>query len=400
MNPKGKVLYLTYDGLTDPLGQAQILPYILGLTTIGFSFQIVSFEKKGVFKQYEHEVNERIKDKSIEWFPLPYTKFPPVLSTVFDLWRMKRTAKKLAKNANIIHCRSYLPMLVATSGISVNKLVFDMRGLWADERVEGRLWPQDKVLYKAIYSFMRKKEKLFLQQADAIVSLTQDGINALTERYGQQPFIKKTTVIPCCVDTKLFNRANIDVDLKISLGLSAEAKVLIHVGSVGTWYRLDQELRFFEALKHADASWHFLILTQDRDQAQRIVQEGIHEQVLVLGVPYQEVRLFLGIAHASIQFIEPSFAKRASSPVKFGEALAMGLPVITNQGIGDLYSIMQDKTLGVCISNWDEIPEAAAGFDTKAYDAEKIRSFALEQLSLEQGIASYNHVYQTIINHD
>jgi len=74
--------------------------------------------------------------------------------------------------------------------------------------------------------------------------------------------------------------------------------------------------------------------------------------------------------------------------------------VITNQGIGDLYSIMQDKTLGVCISNWDEIPEAAAGFDTKAYDAEKIRSFALEQLSLEQGIASYNHVYQTIINHD
>ena len=46
MNPKGKVLYLSYDGLTDPLGQAQILPYILGLTSLGFSFQIVSFEKK------------------------------------------------------------------------------------------------------------------------------------------------------------------------------------------------------------------------------------------------------------------------------------------------------------------------------------------------------------------
>jgi glycosyltransferase involved in cell wall biosynthesis len=247
---------------------------------------------------------------------------------------------------------------------------------------------------------MRKKEQLFLNQADSIVSLTHDGINALTERYGQAPFIHKTTVIPCCVDTNLFNRANSDAAFKKSLGLSVDTKVLIHVGSVGTWYRLDQELRFFEALKNKDSTWHFVILTQNRDQAQHIVEDGSHQQVKVLSVPYKEVCRYLGMAHASIQFIEPSFAKRASSPVKFGEALAMGLPVITNQGIGDLFSYMQDNNLGICITNWEEIPVAAAGFDSNAYDAEKIRSFALEYLSLEQGIASYHQVYQPNINHD
>ena len=27
-----QILYISYDGITDPLGQSQILPYIIGLT--------------------------------------------------------------------------------------------------------------------------------------------------------------------------------------------------------------------------------------------------------------------------------------------------------------------------------------------------------------------------------
>ena len=42
-----KILYLSYDGLTDPLGESQILPYILGISSIKDSkIQIVSVEKK------------------------------------------------------------------------------------------------------------------------------------------------------------------------------------------------------------------------------------------------------------------------------------------------------------------------------------------------------------------
>ena len=38
-------LYFTYDGLLDPLGQSQILPYILNLSEKGFKFIIISYEK-------------------------------------------------------------------------------------------------------------------------------------------------------------------------------------------------------------------------------------------------------------------------------------------------------------------------------------------------------------------
>ena len=41
-----QILYITYDGLTDPLGQSQVLPYIVALSAAGYKFTIVSFEKK------------------------------------------------------------------------------------------------------------------------------------------------------------------------------------------------------------------------------------------------------------------------------------------------------------------------------------------------------------------
>ena len=41
-----RVLYISYDGLTDPLGQSQILPYLQHLAKESYQFTILSFEKK------------------------------------------------------------------------------------------------------------------------------------------------------------------------------------------------------------------------------------------------------------------------------------------------------------------------------------------------------------------
>ena len=44
-------LYLSYDGMTDPLGQSQVLPYIIGLQQKGIAFTLISFEKIERFKE-------------------------------------------------------------------------------------------------------------------------------------------------------------------------------------------------------------------------------------------------------------------------------------------------------------------------------------------------------------
>ncbi len=48
------VLYTTYDGLTDPLGQSQILPYLQQLCREGYQFTILSFEKR---ERYQKEAS-------------------------------------------------------------------------------------------------------------------------------------------------------------------------------------------------------------------------------------------------------------------------------------------------------------------------------------------------------
>ena len=49
------------------------------------------------------------------------------------------------------------------------QLLFDIRGFWADERVEGGLWPAGGRLYR----LARRCERRFYGEADGIVTLTE-----------------------------------------------------------------------------------------------------------------------------------------------------------------------------------------------------------------------------------
>ena len=52
-------LFISYDGLSDPLGQSQILPYILSLSKNSKKIHIISFEKNG-WDDGLHKINMKI----------------------------------------------------------------------------------------------------------------------------------------------------------------------------------------------------------------------------------------------------------------------------------------------------------------------------------------------------
>ena len=41
------VLYITYDGLLEPLGQSQIIPYLKKISDADIKYTVVSYEKAG-----------------------------------------------------------------------------------------------------------------------------------------------------------------------------------------------------------------------------------------------------------------------------------------------------------------------------------------------------------------
>lgn len=400
-----KVLYISYDGLTDPLGQSQILPYLFGLSKNGFEISIVSAEKPEAFKKQESFIRQLCKEHKIRWFPVKYHKSPPVLSTLADLWSMYRLSRNLINQENItlVHCRSYLPAILARRlkeklGI---RWIFDMRGFWIDERVEGGIWNLKNPVFRLIYSFLKKEEIRLIRQADHIVSLTRKAIPIIMQMKAKETAI---TVIPCCVDTNHFDQSAFSTDDKLfermKLGLSPEAYVLGYLGSYSTWYMPSEMLDFFKAFKEHEADSYFLIITHENKSKFEILakEKGIDPSRLIfVSGTRSEIPRLLSILNSAVFFIIPTFSKQASSPVKLGEFLSMGIPVLTNQGVGDMDELLSNPDLGIVIKDFSHSTLSHASKKLlefrKRNVSEKIRERAIDLFSLEQGIQSYLSVY-------
>ena len=236
---RARVLYLSYDGMCDPLGGSQVLPYLTGLANLGHRITLVSFEKPERSAEERAQVAHTCAEAGIDWYPLPYHKRPPLLSSMYDVRQMRRAAERLhrAEHFDLVHCRSYLPALV---GLHMKHryglpFVFDMRGFWPDERVDGGIWDLSNPIYRTVYRYFKKRETDFLAEAEHIISLTEEGKSVLLEHNAVS---RRVTVIPCCVDFAAFAPVN-DSDraaARALLGIAGSAKVISYLGSFGSWY--------------------------------------------------------------------------------------------------------------------------------------------------------------------
>ena len=407
---KTNVLYLSYDGMTDPLGQSQVIPYLQGLSKEGYSFTLISFEKQERFEKSRAEISALLAQSNIEWVPMPYTKKPPVLSTLWDLRKMKSAALSLhrQKQFKIIHCRSYISAMV---GLQMQKslgvkFVFDMRGFYADERVEGGIWKLSNPVFKQVYNFFKKKELQFFSQADYSVILTKKGRDIIHswKNIPNQPV--PIEVIPCCADLDLFSEKSIDTgllqQLRTRLNLSGNEFVLSYLGSIGTWYMLDEMLDFFKCLLTFRPEAKFLFITGD--EASNILSKtnskGIPESSFIITpAPHKQVPTYLALSNASIFFIKPVFSKSASSPTKQGEIMGMGLPHVCNAGVGDVDDIIDNKS-GVLIKTLSvpEYEKAIQKLLNTSFDKSHILNRAQQIYSLSAGVAKYKAVYTDINN--
>lgn len=401
------VLYLSYDGMTDSLGQSQVLPYLKGLTPKGFQFHIISFEKEERFEKFRDQIQQICDDAGIIWHPLSYTKKPPLLSTIYDVRRMRSLARKLHKQLDfkIVHCRSYLSALVGMKmqkdlGI---KFLFDMRGFWADERVEGNIWSLSNPVFKTVYDYFKKKEKQYFLKANHIVSLTYCGKDEIVSWKGFEHLKDKIEVIPCCVDLHKFDPSKVTDEAKkqarTELGIGENQKVLGYVGSIGTWYMLDEMLHFFKRFQSENPDAIFLFITGEPAEMvrKRAAELGVDNgKILVKSVLHSEVPLHVSLFTASVFFIRPSFSKKASSPTKQGELMAMGVPIYCNDGVGDTGKVIRDYRAGKVVP-LDDMSFSQISLEINDFDRMETQKGANEFYGLETGVQRYYSVYQKLM---
>ena len=404
-----KVLYISYDGMTDPLGSSQVIPYLIGLAGLGHGICILSFEKEKAYQKSGQGMHQKLRDVGIRWQPLRYHARPPVISTLKDIRSGLKMAKQLQCESSfeIIHARSYISALIALrmkkkSGIP---FIFDMRGFWADERVEGGLWKLSNPVFKAVYRFFKRREKAFFSESAAVVSLTTAGKEVILSRALSGVNEQKIRVIPCCTDTDLFSPIQDkekQTPWRNKLQIRENTRVISYLGSFGTWYMADEMLDFFHRFLKTDPEAIFLIITKESQKTvlDRVVAKGISPaSVRITPAEREEVPCLLSLSSYTLFFIRPTFSKKASSPTKMGEALSMGIPVICNNGIGDCTPILEENRAGVIVPAFDEASydQAIAQLQSrKMPDAAEIRNLALRYFDLRSGVASYHEIYSSI----
>ena len=399
-----RILYITYDGLMEPLGMSQVWQYLKVLNNTN-DITIVSFEKSidVINKEKLTKLRNEIESYGVSWYCIKYHKFPSVIATLYDIAISILYCSYIIskKEIDIVHARSYVPAL---TGLMIKKIfgkkfIFDMRGFWADEKVDGGTWKKSSLIYK----ITKKLECSFFIHSDFIVSLTNVGSRDVLSTKCLQNTKKHIEVIPTCVNLKLFhiNNSVFNRYKKIE-----NVFTLGYVGSVGTFYLFDEVLKRFKALLSLNKKSKLLIINKGQHDfiSESIFNAGINKDcVEIKSVEYGEVANEINKMDAGIFYIKPVFSKRSSSPTKFGEFLGCGKPCVSNSDIGDTERILEVENVGIVLRGFAD-EDHAEGMKKLIHMAKDTSTSkrcigtAHKYFSLDAGVSKYNKIYEYLTN--
>jgi glycogen synthase len=400
-------LYLTYDGLTGPIGRSQILPFLCNLSQKGIHIQVLSLEDEYLYKKGKKRIEDIVNNLDIEWNVLTSSYKIPVFSLFRNQNRMKSFAKRLYKTTSfdVVHCRSFPAV---NTGLYLkkhykSKVLFDMRVFYADDLANNNIWKLKNPIYHLMYCYFKQREKDIFPLSDYIVTKTEASKTILLQDYHVDVPV---SVIPSCVDFNLFDRNSIlqedKKELRQKLGIAEDDFVIAYIGSLGCCYLIDEMMDFVGELLKVKPQTKFLVITPDSEQlvVQSARKKGVDMQHIIVDFAIRnQMPLYISIIDVSIFFIKPVFSKKASSPKKMGEVLSLGIPVITNMGVGDVDTIVKDSKFGLLVED----------FSTKSYqhvialmddllktDPNVCIDAAKSCFSLEKGVDEYSNIYRLL----
>lgn len=405
-----RVLFISYNGMLDPLGQTQVIPYLRELSKRGVNFTLLSFERAAAFEsegiRKREELQKELRACGIEWHWLRYHQRPSLPATVYDVIVGIRKARSLVRRNQIemVHARAHIPATIALALKKSlgTKMIFDLRGLMAEEYVDAGHWRKNSLPYR----ITKAAERRIFKATDAVVTLTEKIWPIIKEWDGLRGRDVPHAVIPCCVDLSLFNFNGEDrARRRTELALDDQFTI-IYSGSLDGWYLTEQMADFFAAFNRQKPNAHLVWLTNGSHERIRELMNSRNiatNRFSVLSVPAQLVPSYLAAADAGLSFIKRCVSKLASSPTKNGEYLACGLPLIINAGIGDSDALVNEWKAGVLLENFDEaeyvrignlIEEMAAQHDVRRNAravAEQL--FDLQMVGAERYASLYERVY-------
>ena len=391
-----KVLYITYDGLLDPLGQSQIVPYVSAISSAGHSLTIVSYEKVERTKEQIKLMEIKLQKIGVNWFRL---EFRPG-----KLWAIKRLIsgllliRKLCRDLqpDFLHLRGFFPAIIFQLSLCKVPFLYDFRGFALGEWVDiGKINPSS-----LLYSFLFRLDHKAVKNASGLVVLEECAKNLLEDTYDvpNVPF----KVIKTCADLKLYKKQK-------NVYKNGHILRFVFLGGARFPYRPDLALILIG--KFIDLGYDcYIDFINEGDHGiikrAKDVTNMSDEKVQVITCEHSEIPDILATYDCGLVMVETSYWRRVCSPTKIGEYLASGLPVISLEGI-DAIDELANRT--VCVTTVS--PRELQGHfqDDKAHQilsfikstgvAQKCKILANDEFNLETAGNLYVELYSEMEVH-
>lgn len=387
-------IYLTRNGLLEPLGQSQVFAYLRGLSQ-DYRITLITYEKdedRADAKRMD-AMRTECASLGIRWLPQRFRPQPkviaPALSMLRMVWLVHREAR--SQGARLIHARSYIPAAV---GLVVSRMtgipfIFDMRALWPEELITAGRLRRGSLLHRAIVA----AERACLRNAGAVVSLTHAAVDHLNRTYPDDMAGQLVEVIPTCADLDRFVPASDPPRHRV-------------IGCLGTvlsgWFRLDWLASFLSVAAQNDPDVIFQLTTRDDPKK---VREGLDpkgllgDRLQIAPAASEDVHRVLQQQTASVMFYAGGeISELGRSPTRMAEILGCGIPVVANDGVGDVARIIRDYRVGVLAESSEPEAMEAAWAELLALIedpdlAARCRNAAEEVFSLKTGTEAYKRIY-------
>ena len=228
------------------------------------------------------------------------------------------------------------------------KVIYDMHGVGIEELIYKKDLKENSVLHNQF----NQMEDNIVKKADAIFCVSEKMKAYVVSKYNADGL--KIVVTPTNVDTDVFSYSEEKRQQAIQKLFLRDKFVVLFMGHINKWQVNGSFAILFRTLKERIENVHFLILSDGRKVFVDIFKKlGISERdYSIYSAKHEEVPNYALAGDIGVLLRDNSIVNKVAAPAKFGEYLALGIPVIVTRGIGDTEEFVKKHKVGSVIDDF------------------------------------------------
>jgi glycosyltransferase involved in cell wall biosynthesis len=298
-------------------------------------------------RQWAERIRREWKFPNVVAYSLPlarFGKFGQLVSGVFRVLLLAGYVFRHRIRIVFVHCFDGVPGMV----LRLRKLL----GVHCLMDMQGAMPEEVAYLGKSAATVRRleARERKALVAYDSVFCVSRKLVEHVVRKYGMAE--SKLQIVPCCVPKALVGE-HFERRQEVRRGLGLENKlVLVYSGGTAAWQRVPEMCALFANLsKWRDDVFWLILSWGDHDLFRHNLSEhGVDERrYRLLSVQQTTVQERLVAADVGLLLREDHVLNRVSSPTKFAEYLAAGVPVITTPYVGDVSGAVVQQNIGTIV---------------------------------------------------